>query len=37
MRDWRQKDEGSAERDAKLQCDEFAQAFGIDSADIAAF
>jgi hypothetical protein len=28
---------GSAERDAKLQCDEFATAFGIDPADIAAF
>jgi hypothetical protein len=28
---------GSAERDAKGQCREFAEAFGIDSADIAAF
>ena len=28
---------GSAERDAKVQCDEFARAFGIDAADIAAF
>ena len=28
---------GSAERDAKVQCDEFAKAFGIDAADIAAF
>jgi hypothetical protein len=28
---------GSAERDAKGQCDEFARAFGIDAADIAAF
>jgi hypothetical protein len=28
---------GSAERDPKVQCDEFARAFGIDSADIAAF
>ncbi|MGZ4178717.1 MAG: hypothetical protein ACXVUX_21110 [Solirubrobacteraceae bacterium] len=28
---------GDAERDPKAQCDEFAHAFGIDSADIAAF
>ena len=28
---------GSAERDARLQCDEFAEAFGIESTDIAAF
>jgi hypothetical protein len=28
---------GSAERDVRLQCDEFAKAFGIDSTDIAAF
>jgi hypothetical protein len=28
---------GTAERDAKIQCDEFAKAFGIDAADIAAF
>jgi hypothetical protein len=28
---------GTAERDAAAQCDEFAKAFGIDSADIAAF
>lgn len=28
---------GNAEADAKVQCDEFAKAFGIDAADIAAF
>ncbi len=28
---------GSAEHDAKIQCDEFAEAFGIDASDIAAF
>ncbi len=28
---------GSAEGDAKVQCNEFARAFGIDAADIAAF
>jgi hypothetical protein len=28
---------GSAERDAQVQCDEFAEAFGIDPADVAAF
>ncbi|MGH2894720.1 MAG: hypothetical protein ACRDPM_15870 [Solirubrobacteraceae bacterium] len=28
---------GNAEADAKPQCDEFAKAFGIDAADIAAF
>jgi len=28
---------GSAERDAKSQCEEFAEAFGIGPADIAAF
>ncbi len=28
---------GSAERDATVQCDEFARAFGIDPADIATF
>jgi len=28
---------GTAERDAAVQCDEFARAFGIDAADIAAF
>jgi hypothetical protein len=28
---------GSAELDAKAQCEEFAEAFGIDAADIAAF
>ena len=28
---------GDAERDARAQCEEFAQAFGIDAADIAAF
>lgn len=28
---------GSAERDAKGQCHEFAEAFGIEPADIAAF
>ncbi|MFZ1993516.1 MAG: hypothetical protein WAU75_05355 [Solirubrobacteraceae bacterium] len=27
---------GSAERDARIQCDEFARAFGIDPSDIAA-
>jgi hypothetical protein len=27
---------GGAEGDAKVQCDEFARAFGIDAADIAA-
>ena len=27
---------GSAEGDARVQCDEFAQAFGIDPSDIAA-
>jgi hypothetical protein len=28
---------GTADDDTKAQCDEFARAFGIDSADIAAF
>jgi hypothetical protein len=28
---------GTAERDARLQCDEFAEAFGIEPTDIAAF
>jgi hypothetical protein len=28
---------GTAEGDPKVQCDEFARAFGIDAADIAAF